>query len=246
MKDNNGEKSNFFKFEDNNLDFPFYKDNPKLSIGLWFVLAIIIIAEIILAFNSNLLDIQFRRVLDFLIPFIGFGIVASWKFNLIFKKPHKKDITLIIKLLILQIIFSIVLDILLSSGLQITAQANPAANDLGSLVFWIIFPLKILGEELFKIILFLILLYGVYKYTDNRKLSIIIATTFTLIVFGLIHFPVYKSIISVLVLQGFVFIFPMIGYLKTKNILIPFLIHLLFNLFFVCIPFLITILLALV
>lgn len=94
----------------------------------------------------------------------------------------------------------------------------------------IINTLQIFSEEIFRIFLFLILMYFLYKYTNNRKKSIIISTVLVLIVFGLMHVNTYGyNIIQILLLQGFGSIFEFLGYLKTKNLAIPIIIHLLIN-----------------
>ena len=99
-----------------------------------------------------------------------------------------------------------------------------------NLLTLIINTLQIFSEEIFRIFLFLILMYFLYKYTNNRKKSIIISTVLVLIVFGLMHVNTYGyNIIQILLLQGFGSIFELLGYLKTKNLAIPIIIHLLIN-----------------
>ena len=54
---------------------------------------------------------------------------------------------------------------------------------------------------------------------------------FVLIIFGLLHVNTYSyNIIQILLLQGLGSIFEIFGYLKTKNLVIPIIIHLLINL----------------
>ena len=91
-----------------------------------------------------------------------------------------------------------------------------------------IFPLlfSLMGEELIKFIPFIFFLRLFYKYTNNRKLSIIVSMIFVMVFFGLLHAMDTKSIVSVLLLQGAGSIFEFYGYIKTKNILISYITHL--------------------
>ena len=102
-----------------------------------------------------------------------------------------------------------------SSGLEVNGEA------IISLVF------SMMAEELVKFIPFVFLMRLVYKNTQNRKLAIIISTFLVLIFFGLLHYDFETSIISVLMLQGLGSLFEFYGYIKTKNLFVPYLSHLL-------------------
>ena len=85
-----------------------------------------------------------------------------------------------------------------------------------------------MGEELVKFIPLMFLMRLVYKFTSNRKLTIVIPAVIILICFGLIHYyPPYLTLASVLAIQGFGTIFEMYGYIRTKNIFVPYISHLL-------------------
>lgn len=226
---NNNNKFNFFKFERKDIDFPFYNNNPKLSIQRWIILLISVLIPLILIFLPHNGLERAEGLLYFLIPFLIFGIVSSWKYDLICKKLQRNDLKLIISLIILEFIFSIAIALIIKYIFNIHAQTNPAIGELSSLLFWIVFPFQIFGEELLKIIPFLLLLTIFYKISNNRKISIVISTALVLIMFGLIHLPAYKNIFSVLLLQGLGSIFTMFGYLKTKNIFVSYLIHIIYD-----------------
>lgn len=226
---NNNNKFNFFKFERKDIDFPFYNNNPKLSIQRWIILLISVLIPLILIFLPHTGLERAEGILYFLIPFLIFGIVSSWKYDLICKKLQRNDLKLIISLIILEFIFSIAIALIIKYIFNIHAQTNPAIGELSSLLFWIVFPFQIFGEELLKIIPFLLLLTIFYKISNNRKISIVISTALVLIMFGLIHLPAYKNIFSVLLLQGLGSIFTMFGYLKTKNIFVSYLIHIIYD-----------------
>ena len=69
-------------------------------------------------------------------------------------------------------------------------------------------------------------------YVDNnialghRRLSIIASSILTLIFFGLTHLEPGTTIVSVLVIQGAGSIFHLYAYLKTKNLFVSYLSHL--------------------
>ncbi|MBZ3935516.1 CPBP family glutamic-type intramembrane protease [Methanimicrococcus blatticola] len=172
----------------------------------------------------------FRRLVYFIIPVLGFGFAINWKYGLICKKIKKSDIKLIVILLISQLAVTLFLSTVLTY-LGIVAQDNPVTSELMLISTWLIFPLQLFGEELIKIIPFIFFLTVFYHFTKNRKMSIVIATVLTLILFALLHLPAYQNLISVLVLQGFCSIFTMYGYLKTKNIFVSYAIHFLLDTF---------------
>ena len=83
-----------------------------------------------------------------------------------------------------------------------------------------------MGEELLKFIPLMFLMRVVYKFSNNLKLAVVISVTIVLIVFGLIHYwPPSNTLVSVLLLQGLGSMFEMYGYIKTKNIFVPYISH---------------------
>lgn len=226
------QKDDFFKFESETPDFPFYNENPRISTGKWAVMILSVILTLVLIMVSDFLSElgTFRRLLYFIIPVLGFGFAINWKYGLICKKIKKSDIKLIVILLISQLAVTLFLSNVLTY-LGIVAQDNPVTSELMLISTWLIFPLQLFGEELIKIIPFIFFLTVFYHFTKNRKMSIVIATVLTLILFALLHLPAYQNLISVLVLQGFCSIFTMYGYLKTKNIFVSYAIHFLLDTF---------------
>jgi membrane protease YdiL (CAAX protease family) len=87
---------------------------------------------------------------------------------------------------------------------------------------------QLMGEELFKIILLIIAMSIIYHFTKNRKLSIIISSIITMTIFGIAHYQ-YGPLIQILLIQGLGSIFDLYAYLKTKNVLVSYLAHLLYD-----------------
>ena len=88
-----------------------------------------------------------------------------------------------------------------------------------------------MGEELFKIILLIVLMFVFYRFL-NRKQSIIISMILTCIVFGLMHAGYYGGILQVVLIQGLGSIFEVHLYVKTKNVMASYTCHIIYD----CVP----------
>lgn len=225
----------FFKFENENIDFPFYNGKPLLSTSDWLILLAGVLAFIGLLFIQTPFDnntISVLLCLSVLIPII---YVLKGKFELIFRKPEMKDIKLILLCLIGYYIYTISITMLIDV-LHMAPVENAIFSVNMNLVFWITVFIQLLGEELYKLAVFLILMHLLYKFTKNRKISIICSAIVALLSFGLMHYYSYNGnlaqIICVIGIGGLIYFYP---YLKTKNILVSYIVHILID----GIPFLI-------
>lgn len=219
-----------FNFEDRNIDFPFYNGEPFLSRAKWILIGVsfLIVILFLLVFRT-MLPSEIGRFAIFLIPLLTLFYVSEGNLGLFIKKLRKSDLKLMFIVYVLTFIYSFSVGILLNiSGIHI--NPNPVNTQLGSISFWISFPFQIFAEELIKLFAFLMLLFATYTTSKNRKLSIIIATLITAIFFGLIHIETYGNLLSVILLQGIGSLFMIYAYVKTKNILVSFIPHLLFDL----------------
>ena len=88
---------------------------------------------------------------------------------------------------------------------------------------------QLIGEELFKVILLIFVMSLVYYFSKNRKLSIISSVIMTMMVFGSIHEGAYGTLLQVLLIQGVGSIFDLYAYMKTKNVFVSYIAHLLFD-----------------
>ena len=218
--------SEFFKFEDTSRDFPYYKHNPKLSKTAWIVL----LASIPISFLVyGVVGIESEMIgsilfaLTLLVPLMYF---SNWDFSLLFHKPTKGEIKLAVLLFIGYLIYAIAV----GEVLEVIGQASTATGDYLGVTWEMLFALvfSMLAEELVKFIPLMLFMRIVYKYTNNRKLAIVVSTAIVLVFFGLLHYdPEVTPLLSVLVIQGFGSIFELYGYIKTKNVFVPYLCHLL-------------------
>ena len=89
---------------------------------------------------------------------------------------------------------------------------------------------QLFGEELFKTNMLLGCFLLLFRKTGNRKSAVVVATFVTLIVFGLAHYAAYGSLVQILLIQGLGSIICLFAYLKTKNMLVTYVAHLIIDL----------------
>jgi hypothetical protein len=170
-----------------------------------------------------------EQIILFLITLIPLLLLTKCNLSSFFRKLSLNDIRLIIVSYIGYKIYYLIV----YGFFQITNYTTTSAESYFlnlNLLTVIVNLLQIFSEEIFRIFIFLILMYYLYKYTNNRKISIITSTVIMLIVFGLLHVNTYGyNIIQIMLFQGLGSIFEFAGYLKTKNLAIPILIHILIN-----------------
>jgi len=212
----------YFKFENRDLDFPVYDKNPHIPKSGWIVLLIAMFAGFIMQgiTGNEMIDaILFCFII--LIPLLYY---LRWDYKALFQKPKAKEIGLAVALFVGYMIYSIVLGSVLDyfaftatspiEGVAITAASIPP------LLF------SLMGEELVKLIPFLFFLRLFYKYSNNRKLSIVAAMLLVMVFFAMLHLMDLHSLPSVLLMQGLGSIFEFYGYIKTKNVFISYITHL--------------------
>lgn len=215
---------------DESRDFPYYKHNPKISKTAWFILLVCTFLSFVLyaliSFRSEFIG-SIVFCFGILIPLLYF---SNWDYTLLFHKLTRDEIILAVLMFLGYMVYAIVAGFLLDmGGLTSTITSSPfnvTPDTLAGLIF------SMMGEELLKFVPLMILMRTVYKFTSNRKLAVIISAVLVMIGFGLIHYaPPYSTLVQVLVLQGFGTIFEMYGYIRTKNLFVPYLSHLLTDAF---------------
>ena len=217
----------YFKFENKDLDFPVYKKNPYIPKSGWIVLIIAMIVGFLmqgLSGNEMIDSILFCFIV--LIPLLYY---LKWDFKALFQKPKAKEIGLAVALFAGYLIYSYtvgsVLDYFSLTGTSTLEGISITWTSIPPLLF------SLMGEELIKLIPFLLFLRIFYKYSNNRKLSIVAAMLLVMVFFAMLHLMDLKSLPSVLLMQGLGSIFEFYGYIKTKNVFISYITHLLTDVF---------------
>lgn len=221
-----------FNFERQSVDFPFYNDNPKLSKWEW----ILLLSNVLIFFFSLILlnDSDVLFLIWISLPIVTILVITRFKLSLIFKKLTKKDILLIFKLTLLSLILGFFLLMVLSKFINFPEDPD-FLLELSIPLQTVIFTILVFYEELFKFSVFILVLALVYKLSNNRKIGVVCAAFITMLSFGVLHqcnyVPISISLRLILgiILQGFGSIFDIYAYVKTKNILISYFTHALFN-----------------
>ncbi len=228
------EKSDRFWIEKRPLDFPFYNDPDagKRELGL---LALGAGLAILLCFMPPVGEahLRFLRSISyFLLPFVPMCIALKGHLGGIYKRLVPYDLVIIIVGVIVTFFLSLSLAVL-GSVIGIidpaTVKANPAVYADHNLVFWISVIVQIMGEELIKFSIFLFTLTLMYKKTGRRKLGIIVATIVTCVIFGVMHLTAYGNLGQVILVQGGSATVSVYQYIRTKNILVTYATHFLFD-----------------
>ena len=212
----------WFKFENKDLDFPAYNNNPHIPKIGWFVLLFAVILGIL---TPGLTDNEMLNgILGCVIILVPLLYYLKWDYKAIFQKPKAREVGLALALFAGYIIYSTVVGF----GLEYFSLVGTSTVDEAALTFMNIPPLvfSLMCEELIKLIPFLLLLRVFYKYSNNRKLSVIASMFLVMIFFGCLHLMDLNSLPSVILMQGFGSIFEFYGYIKTKNLFIPYITHL--------------------
>ena len=181
-------------------DFPFYNDNPKMSRIGWIILlislpvALFSFRHVYFYTNEFVASIVFLLIL--LIPLLYF---SDWDYSLFFRRPTKDEMILAVVMFLAFFIYSSIMTNLLdASGLASITSGDADIVPIISLVF------SMMAEELMKFIPLMFLLRVLFKYTSNRRMSIVVSSAITLVFFALIHLEPGVSLLSVLLIQGLV------------------------------------------
>ena len=216
--------SDFFKFEDENTDIPFYKGNPRLSLLDWGVVVFALVLSIVLLNVRLPLNSSEFAMLIFLVLTLPALYICHGKWDLFFRKPKRGDIKLIVLCLVGYYVYTFVITGLLGfMGLETNPSGVLDSNM--DLLFWITTLCQLMGEEFFKILMFIVFVALTYHFTKDRKISIYVGLVVICLAFGLVHYNAYGSLAQILLIQGLGSLFEMYAYLKTKNVVVTYLLH---------------------
>ena len=203
-------------------DFPFYNEIPKMSKIGWLVLLVSVPVALFsfryVCFYTNEFAGSIVFLLIMLIPLLYF---SDWDYSLFFRRPTNDELILAVVMFLAFFIYSSIMTYLLdASGLASITSGDADIVPIISLVF------SMMAEELMKFIPLMFLLRVLFKYTSNRRVSIVVSSAVTLVFFALIHLEPGVSLLSVLLIQGLGSLFHLYVYLKTKNLFASYLSHL--------------------
>ena len=211
-------------------DFPFYNENPKIETWGILLFAVAVIWTTVSIFAEIDYPGYSGPIIFCAIPLAAFLIVARGKMTLIVKKFKAMDFVRIIVTLILQFVFAVGITFIRVEYFNAERTANSIMDVDMNTTFWGLILVQLFGEELYKLLTFLIALILIYKLTKNRTLSVIAATAAMLLVFAVAHITSYNFNWSqILINQGIATLFCFYNYAKSKNILTSYLQHVLLD-----------------
>ena len=218
----------FLEFDETR-DFPYYNHNPRISKLGWLILLLSVPIAFLTYMYTSFVSELVGSILFMIIMLIPLLYMSNWNYKLFIQKPTKNEIILGILLFIGYIIYSTIIDaVLMKFGANNPVDPSSMNIDYISLISLLF---SMMGEELLKFIPLMFFLRLFYKFTNDRRISLILSSIIILTCFGLLHYDYDGSVISVIVIQGIGSIFELYGYLRTKNLFVPYLSHLLTDAF---------------
>ena len=217
--------NDFFMFEDKEYDLPLLNDDPRFTTRNVVILLIGFLIAAAIPFIIPPTGNGFlKAILITFPPLLAVIYVFKDDMSNIFRMPKPRDILIVIIGFILMFVVSMIANII-GGALGLTALADSSVN--GSPLLLILRAvIQLVGEELIKFIPLIILTAYLYK-SIGRKAAIIVAIIISQIIFALFHIPAYGfSILFLLVHIGLSSIVLPFVYIKTKNLVLCYIIHL--------------------
>jgi len=219
----------YFKFEDEREDFPFYNGIPKLTNLEWIILAF---APILVALITiyNFFPYGTRQICYFLVTIIPVAIVCHGKLSLLFKKPRLNDFKVIIICVILYLVWG-ALATFIGKSLGFSVVQNGMATT--PLTIWdaVLVLIQLMAEDIFKVSILLIAMGLIYYFTKNRKTALVSGIIVSMLLFGLIHMGAYdNNLYQCIAIIGIGTVIHLYPYLKTKNIFNTYFTHIIIDL----------------
>ena len=173
------------------------------------------------------IDHHIKSVLYFVVGIAVALFITKGKLNLLFKKPKLADI----KTILISVIAYFVLNGLIHNIVSLIPHHQDAGVNvaLTNIPLLVVTALQIFGEEVFRFMPFILVAYFVYKFTQNRKHAVLLGAVASLIIFGALHTSTYGSFLFAVVGITIPAIALAYSYLKTKNIFVSYLVHLIID-----------------
>ena len=219
----------YFKFENYDEDLPFYSGETELSLkGALLLLGCLILFALPIVFPIPMIDLEFSLYLCFVLLLPTLYLLRG-HLNLLFKTIKLGNFKIVLLCVFLSLVYSFVMLYILSK-IGITSTEPLEETIVVDLTTVISMIFQLMGEELFKILSFLLSMFVLYRFSHNRKVSLVISLVIAMAAFGLMHGGFYGGFIQVFLIQGLGSIFDFYAYLKTRNIFVSYMAHIIFDL----------------
>lgn len=214
-----------FQFMDDGIDVPFYNGIPELSNFDWIVVFIAVL------FVAG--AISFLPIPDNVLPFVLFAVptlaalyISRKNYGIFLKRLKRKDFTTIILCLIAIYLYTFIMTMVLQFAANYTTTPHVSFNETVTLWSLVVTVVQVFGEEFFKILLLILLMYVIYRFTQNRTVALYVGLVISMVIFGMLHYAAYDHrILQIIFITGFGSFFEYYAYLKTKNVFVSFIIH---------------------
>ncbi len=205
----------------------------KLFPALLSFLLLLVAFKIDILPQSNTLTLVFKIIaVPTLAVFSLFITFGKEGLSDIFSKPIK-PFKNTFKWYLLSFVASITSGIILTKVLKIYLKPNPGTEHV--MQMFISLPFTLLFEEIISFFVLLVIANLVFKKTKNLALSQTMGVIFSCIYFGLLHYSTYFSgnmihtLLHILFVQGVIRIFFNMAGLKSNSIIVPWIVHVLFD-----------------
>ena len=217
-----------FEFLKDGVDFPFYNGKPERSLAEILIMPVAVILMVSLMFIP-VMTAQYFPILFFLISAVAVFLLCKGDYGLFFKMPKLRDLLTIILCFLGYYIYVMAMTVILSRlGYAMSANVVLTSYKAPSMFLVVSDILQLFGEEFLKIFILLFVMYVVYRLTRKRGPALYVGIIATLFIFGIIHSGAYSGkIVQILLIQGLGSIFALYPYLKTKNMINSYILHLL-------------------
>jgi len=202
-----------------------------LSLAKLYILSIIGVAAVFILQNGAALSGPFA-ILSFSASLISpFLLFFHNTLPLFFRAIHKQELKLLSIAPLIELLVTLYIALTITTfGYQLAT--NPGADSLVSIQAHLLHVSQIFAENLWYMGTFLALFLTIKRYTSIPPVWTITITTLAAgIFFGLLHFNTYAgNLTQIILLIGITSSIQVLLYIRTRNILVPFLAHLLYNL----------------
>lgn len=161
--------------------------------------------------GSSRIYIVILSTVVIIVPVLYF---LKWDYKAIFQKPSLRDVGLAVALFVGYMAYSIVMGLILNQyGIFGGTLVEPSTISI-----WSFFPMifSLMTEEFLKFIPFMFFMGLIYKYSENRKLAVIISMIITMIFFAALHAYNWEMLKFALCIQGFGQFLSLLDILKLK------------------------------
>jgi membrane protease YdiL (CAAX protease family) len=193
----------FFRWEDSESDFPFYRGSPTaLTYSQWWlVLAAAAAAFMALALTASItgagLFWPFLPAIGLAaLPLLALRRMVPGHWSSLFGRVGVREVRLMLGFALLNIVVSIGIGAIVMSFGHTSSNASTSQlgslDTLGLIAFFAKTLPQLLGEEVVTILPFLALLQWLTQSLRwGRKAAIVVAWVLTSVMFGLLHLPTY-------------------------------------------------------